>query len=81
MVFGKDKEQQRPQEPADIPSHLTDLHCFTETEGVVTTSKSVDCRYGAHGHKRRRKRGYKSPLRLLVKQPMQRHMDAYRADG
>ncbi|KAH8126520.1 hypothetical protein FP744_10002906 [Trichoderma asperellum] len=38
MVFGKDKEQQRPQEPADIPSHLTDLHCFTETEGVVTTT-------------------------------------------
>lgn len=40
MVFGKDKDHKQ-QETADIPPHLTDLHCFTETEGVVTTSKSI----------------------------------------
>ncbi|KAL7898649.1 putative heavy-metal-binding domain-containing protein [Trichoderma sp. SZMC 28014] len=37
-MFGRPKEQQKPQEVADIPPHLTDLHCFTETEGVVTTT-------------------------------------------
>ncbi|PNP38357.1 hypothetical protein TGAMA5MH_09715 [Trichoderma gamsii] len=37
-MFGKPKEQQKTQEVADIPPHLTDLHCFTETEGVVTTT-------------------------------------------
>ncbi|EHK47653.1 uncharacterized protein TrAtP1_012205 [Trichoderma atroviride] len=36
-MFGRPKEQ-KPQEVADIPPHLTDLHCFTETEGVVTTT-------------------------------------------
>ncbi|KAI2472378.1 DUF74-domain-containing protein [Annulohypoxylon bovei var. microspora] len=24
--------------PADIPTQLSDLHCFTETEGVITTT-------------------------------------------
>lgn len=24
--------------PADIPAQLSDLHCFTETEGVITTT-------------------------------------------
>ncbi|KAM0470520.1 hypothetical protein ACHAPX_009887 [Trichoderma viride] len=37
-MFGRPKDQQKPQETADIPPHLTDLHCFTETEGVVTTT-------------------------------------------
>ncbi|KAL7921010.1 putative heavy-metal-binding domain-containing protein [Trichoderma austrokoningii] len=37
-MFSRGKEQQKPQEVADIPPHLTDLHCFTETEGVVTTT-------------------------------------------
>ncbi|QYT00421.1 hypothetical protein H0G86_007504 [Trichoderma simmonsii] len=37
MVFGRDKEPKQ-QETAEIPDHLTDLHCFTETEGVVTTT-------------------------------------------
>lgn len=26
------------QEQADIPLHLQDLHCFTETNGVITTT-------------------------------------------
>lgn len=26
------------QQAADIPPHLTDLHCFTETNGVITTT-------------------------------------------
>ncbi|KAI5861672.1 DUF74-domain-containing protein [Durotheca rogersii] len=25
-------------QPADIPPHLSDLHCFTETDGVITTT-------------------------------------------
>ncbi|KAK0656728.1 hypothetical protein B0T16DRAFT_452264 [Cercophora newfieldiana] len=25
-------------QPADIPLHLQDLHCFTETNGVITTT-------------------------------------------
>ncbi|KAM0516932.1 hypothetical protein ACHAPE_005044 [Trichoderma viride] len=37
-MFGRPKDQQKPQETADIPPHLTDLHCFTETEDVVTTT-------------------------------------------
>lgn len=40
MSFGsghKDAEK-HPQEVADIPPSLSDLHCFTETEGVITTS-------------------------------------------
>ncbi|KAI1383592.1 DUF74-domain-containing protein [Hypoxylon trugodes] len=28
----------RSNAPADIPPQLSDLHCFTETEGVVTTT-------------------------------------------
>lgn len=43
MPFGgsKDKSKaQEPKEPANIPPHLTDLHCFSETDGVVTTSTS-----------------------------------------
>lgn len=24
--------------PADVPPQLSDLHCFTETEGVITTT-------------------------------------------
>ncbi|KAI1382455.1 DUF74-domain-containing protein [Hypoxylon crocopeplum] len=27
-----------PNAPADIPPQLSDLHCFTETEGVITTT-------------------------------------------
>lgn len=43
MPFGsKDKETQKAssefEEPANIPPKLSDLHCFTETQGVVTTS-------------------------------------------
>ncbi|KAK3362270.1 hypothetical protein B0T25DRAFT_512515 [Lasiosphaeria hispida] len=26
------------QQQADIPTHLQDLHCFTETNGVITTT-------------------------------------------
>jgi hypothetical protein len=26
------------EEVANIPPQLSDLHCFTETEGVITTS-------------------------------------------
>ena len=26
-------------EVANVPPQLSDLHCFTETEGVITTSK------------------------------------------
>ncbi len=28
----------KAQEQADIPFHLQDLHCFTETNGVITTT-------------------------------------------
>lgn len=49
MVFGKDREH-KPQETAEIPSHLTDLHCFTETEGVVTTSKPTMGTYSVRTH-------------------------------
>lgn len=35
----KEKEPRKlSQETADIPPSLSDLHCFTETEGVITTS-------------------------------------------
>lgn len=27
-----------PSQPASIPAHLSDLHCFTETNGVITTT-------------------------------------------
>lgn len=33
------KSSQERKEPAHIPAQLSDLHCFTETDGVVTTSK------------------------------------------
>lgn len=42
MGFGagnKDAEK-HTHEVADIPPSLSDLHCFTETEGVITTSTS-----------------------------------------
>lgn len=29
---------QHASPPADIPPQLSDLHCFTETEGVITTT-------------------------------------------
>ncbi|KAJ6444851.1 C6 finger domain-containingprotein [Purpureocillium lavendulum] len=36
MGFGsKDKS---PEEVAHVPPQLSDLHCFTETEGVITTT-------------------------------------------
>ena len=28
----------KKQPQAEIPAHLTDLHCFTETNGVITTT-------------------------------------------
>ena len=34
----KEKDPKRSHETADIPPSLSDLHCFTETEGVITTS-------------------------------------------
>ena len=33
--MGKDKHH---EEVANIPPQLSDLHCFTETDGVITTS-------------------------------------------
>ncbi|KAI9167533.1 UPF0145 domain-containing protein [Paramyrothecium foliicola] len=33
----KDKTAMQ-QDPAAIPAQLSDLHCFTETEGVITTT-------------------------------------------
>lgn len=41
MPFGSSKEKSKSQEykePANIPPQLSDLHCFSETDGVVTTS-------------------------------------------
>ncbi|KAL2261702.1 hypothetical protein VTK26DRAFT_3575 [Humicola hyalothermophila] len=32
------QQQQQQQIPADIPPHLSELHCFTETNGVITTT-------------------------------------------
>ena len=32
------KDDKRKGEVASIPPSLSDLHCFTETEGVITTS-------------------------------------------
>lgn len=29
---------QHQQGPADIPPQISDLHCFTETNGVITTT-------------------------------------------
>lgn len=39
MVGTKGKNSEDRKEPASIPPQLSDLHCFTETDGVVTTSK------------------------------------------
>jgi hypothetical protein len=33
------KEQFHPHGSDEIPAQISDLHCFSETEGVVTTSK------------------------------------------
>ena len=33
----KSKPPGTPPQPS-IPAHLTDLHCFTETNGVITTT-------------------------------------------
>ncbi|RTE70817.1 hypothetical protein BHE90_014776 [Fusarium euwallaceae] len=38
MVFGSTKEQGKEGEVANIPPQLSDLHCFTETDGIVTTT-------------------------------------------
>ncbi|KAH7258350.1 hypothetical protein FSOLCH5_002694 [Fusarium solani] len=41
MVFGSTKEQHHGKEQgevANIPPQLSDLHCFTETDGIVTTT-------------------------------------------
>ncbi|KAI6784806.1 uncharacterized protein J7T54_007899 [Emericellopsis cladophorae] len=35
--MGPTKNQQ-PQEHVDVPPTISDLHCFTETEGIVTTT-------------------------------------------
>ncbi|KAL8366978.1 hypothetical protein RB595_009161 [Gaeumannomyces hyphopodioides] len=32
------KKNQQPGKQADIPPQLQDLHCFTETNGVITTT-------------------------------------------
>ncbi|KAL8294431.1 hypothetical protein RB600_000401 [Gaeumannomyces tritici] len=32
------KKNQQPGEQADVPPQLQDLHCFTETNGVITTT-------------------------------------------
>ncbi|KAM0435970.1 hypothetical protein ACHAPT_002862 [Fusarium lateritium] len=42
MGFGSTKEQQQlgkeQGDVANIPPRLSDLHCFTETDGIVTTT-------------------------------------------
>ncbi|EEU43004.1 uncharacterized protein NECHADRAFT_62727 [Fusarium vanettenii 77-13-4] len=41
MGFGSTKEQHHGKEQgsvANIPPQLSDLHCFTETDGIVTTT-------------------------------------------
>ncbi|KAH7159856.1 hypothetical protein B0J13DRAFT_539815 [Dactylonectria estremocensis] len=41
MGFGtssKDKEHKEHPEVAQIPPHISDLHCFSETGGVITTT-------------------------------------------
>ncbi|KJZ73030.1 UPF0145 protein [Hirsutella minnesotensis 3608] len=37
MPFGS-KNSKEPEEVAHVPPQLSDLHCFTETQGVVTTT-------------------------------------------
>lgn len=34
----RDKKAQQKGQQADIPPHIQDLHCFTETNGVITTT-------------------------------------------
>lgn len=36
-MFSSHKAEKRT-EPADIPPEISDLHCFTETNGVITTT-------------------------------------------
>ncbi|UZP41495.1 hypothetical protein NXS19_009311 [Fusarium pseudograminearum] len=37
--FGSSKDQKKNhEEVADIPAHLSDLHCFTETDNCITTT-------------------------------------------
>lgn len=31
--------ERRSNDVANVPPQLSDLHCFTETEGVITTSE------------------------------------------
>ncbi|KAM3447741.1 hypothetical protein MY3296_008433 [Beauveria thailandica] len=38
MFKSKSKTSPERKEPANIPPELSDLHCFTETDGVVTTT-------------------------------------------
>ncbi|KAF5678076.1 UPF0145 domain-containing protein [Fusarium heterosporum] len=43
VSFGSSKEQKKNHdEVADIPAHLSDLHCFTETDNCITTSKQLE---------------------------------------
>lgn len=47
MLGSKDKTSEARTEPANVPPKLSDLHCFTETDGVVTTSTyllHLECR-------------------------------------
>lgn len=55
MSGNKEKEgSKNSQEIADIPPTLSDLHCFTETEGVITTSQFGSPLYHSHPHPRPR---------------------------
>ena len=38
MGFGSKGKGKQPEDVAYVPPLLSDLHCFTETEGVITTS-------------------------------------------
>jgi len=39
MPFGSSSRSSREQKPvANVPPELSDLHCFSETEGIVTTT-------------------------------------------
>jgi hypothetical protein len=39
MAFRRSRDQEAHQlGPADIPPQISDLHCFTETNGVITTT-------------------------------------------
>ncbi|KAK1999609.1 hypothetical protein LX36DRAFT_655314 [Colletotrichum falcatum] len=39
MSFMNRRRDVRSEDVANIPPELSDLHCFTETGGVITTSK------------------------------------------